>query len=160
MARPAKPPHQVFSPKLLLAVPLVCALLALWLIPTERRLLERQIADKAWGRAIETLRKLPARERAKQARYYALLEIQLERRLLAADDPVALRNLLAHACQLAEPFQFEAAFLVEISAMLDQVRAKFGRNSVMTDGHVAQALHLLVQRRLHVHLHEEVHAAA
>ena len=122
MARPDKQPHVVFSPKLLLALPVVCVLIALWLVPTERRLLERQIVDKAWGRAIETLRKLPARERAKQARYYALLEIQLECRLLAADDPVALRNLLVRACELAEPFQFDSDFLAEITALLDPVR--------------------------------------
>mgnify|MGYP002630421110 CR=1 FL=1 len=107
---------------MLVAVPLICVLIALWLIPTERRLLERQLADKAWGRAIETLRKLPAGERAKQARYYALLEIQLERRLLAPDDPVALHHLLARACELAAPFQFEAAFLAEISSLLAQVK--------------------------------------
>lgn len=122
MAPPSQPSHPVFSPKLLLALPVICVLIALWLIPTERRLLERQIADKAWGRAMETLRKLPARERAKQGRYYALLEIQLERRLLAADDPVALRNLLVRACELAEPFKFDRDFLAEISGLLDPVR--------------------------------------
>lgn len=122
MARPDKQAHVVFSPKLLLALPVLCVLIALWLVPTERRLLERQIVDKAWGRAIETLRKLPARERAKQARYYALLEIQLERRLLAADDPLALRNLLVRACELAGPFNFDSDFLAEISALLDPVR--------------------------------------
>ena len=42
-----------------------------------------------------------AMERAKQAKRYALLEIQLERRLLAPDDPLALRNLLARACEIA-----------------------------------------------------------
>jgi len=122
MARPAKPPVSVFSPKLLIAVPILCAFLALWLIPTERGLLERQLADKKWGRALESLRKLSAKDRARDARRYALLELQLERRLLAPDDPGALGRLLARACELATPFKFEAAFMEEISGLLTQVR--------------------------------------
>ncbi len=122
MARPTKQPVSVFSPKLLIAVPVICAIIAFWLIPTERGLLERQLADKAWGRALETLHKLPAADRAKNAKRYALLEIQLERRLLAPDDPAALRKLLARACEIAAPFKFDADFMQEISAMLDQVQ--------------------------------------
>ena len=122
MARPVKPSVAVFSPKLLIAVPILCAFLALWLIPTERNLLERQLMDKAWGKALITLRGLPAKTRAKEARRYALLEIQLERRLLAPDDPGALSKQLARACELATPFKFEPAFMEEISALLMQVR--------------------------------------
>lgn len=122
MARPAKQTTSVFSPKLLIAVPVICAIAALWLIPTERGLLERQLADQKWGKALETLRKLPEKDRAKEARRFALLEIQLERRLLAPDDPLALRKLLARACEIAAPFKFEAEFMTEISAMLDQVQ--------------------------------------
>jgi hypothetical protein len=103
-------------------VPVLCALLALWLIPTQRGLLERQLADKAWGRALETLRTLPPKERARHARRYALLEIQLEQKLLAKDDPVALRNVLARACELAAPFGFEADFLNAINDLLGQVQ--------------------------------------
>ena len=122
MARPAKPSTAVFSPKLLIAVPFICAVIAVLLIPTERRLLERQLADKKWGNALKTLHSLSPKDRAKDARRYALLEIQLERRLLATDDPLALRNLLARACEIAAPFKFEGGFIQEISAMLDQVR--------------------------------------
>ena len=121
-APPGKKSDSVFSPRLLIAVPVICAIVALWLIPTERGLLERQLADKAWGRALETLHKLPAKERARQARRFALLEIELERRLLAPDDPLALRNLLARACVIAAPFNFDAEFMEAISAMLGQVQ--------------------------------------
>ncbi len=122
MTRPVKPSSSVFSPKLLLAVPVVCAIVALWLIPTERGLLERQMVDKKWGSALKTLQELPPKERAKEPRRYALLEIQLERRLLASDDPVALGKLLARACEIAAPFNFEGAFLQEITALFDQSR--------------------------------------
>ncbi len=122
MARPVKKNPTVFSPKLLLAVPVVCAVIALWLIPTERGLLERQLADKKWGNALKTLQELPAKERAKDARRFALLEIQLERRLLAPDDPRALGRLLARACEIAAPFKFEGEFLQEITALFDLSR--------------------------------------
>lgn len=122
MARPAKQPTLVFSPALIVGGVLLVVFLAFWFVPSDRGLLERQLADKAWGKALETLRKLPDKDRAKDARRFALLEIQLERRLLAADDPVALRNLLARACEIAAPFKFEGEFMTEISALLDQVR--------------------------------------
>ena len=122
MARPAKSSTSVFSPKLLLTVPVVCAIVALWLIPTQRGLLERQLADKKWGNALKTLHELSAAERAKDDRRYALLEIQLERRLLAPDDPVALGKLLARACAIAAPFKFTPEFMQEITALFDQSR--------------------------------------
>ncbi len=122
MARPTKRATPVFSPSLIVGGVLLVVFLGIWFVPTERRLLENQLVDKAWGKALITLRGLPEKTRAKDARRYALLEIQLERRLLAADDPVALRNLLARACELATPFKFEAAFMEEISALLTQVR--------------------------------------
>lgn len=122
MALPTRQPATVFPPWLLIGVAVICAALALWLIPTERGLLERQLADKAWGNALKTLNNLPERERAKHARRYALLEIDLERRLLAKDDPLALRNLLARACELAAPFKFDPAFMEAITALLDQVQ--------------------------------------
>ena len=122
MPRPTKTATPVFSPALIVGGVLLVVFLALWFIPTERGLLERQLADKAWGRALETLRKLPDRERAKQAKRYALLEIQLERQLLAPDDPLALRNLLARACQIAAPFKFEGEFMTEIAGLLDRVQ--------------------------------------
>lgn len=122
MARPAKPPATVFSTKLLLAVPVVCVVVALWLIPTERGLLERQLADKKWGSALKTLNGLPEKERAKDPRRFALIEIQLERQLLAPDDPTALGKLLARACEIAAPHNFEGPFLKEITALFDQSR--------------------------------------
>ncbi len=122
MPKSAKTHNPVFSPAIIVGGVMVLVFLALWLIPTERGLLERQLADKAWGRALETLRNLPAAERAKQAKRYALLEIQLERRLLAPDDPLALRNLLARACAIAAPFKFEGEFMSEILGMLDRVQ--------------------------------------
>ncbi|MBI5799358.1 MAG: tetratricopeptide repeat protein [Verrucomicrobia bacterium] len=120
MARPAKTSTSVFSPKLLFAVPVICAIIALWLIPTQHGLLERHLVDKNWGRALKTLQELPAKDRARDPRRYALLEIQLERRLLAADDPRALASLLARACELAAPFKFTPEFMQEITALLDQ----------------------------------------
>ena len=122
MALPARKPSTVFPPWLLIGVAVICAGIALWLIPTERGLLERQLADKAWGNALKTLNNLPERERARHARRYALLEIDLERRLLAKDDPLALRTLLARACKLAASFKFDPAFMESITALLDQVQ--------------------------------------
>ncbi len=122
MARPATKNAPVFSPSLIVGGVLLVLFLGVFFVPNERRLLERQLADKAWGKALITLKALSAKDRAKDARRFALLEIQLERRLLAADDAVALRNLLARACELAAPFKFDAEFMAEISGMLDQVR--------------------------------------
>lgn len=122
MAPPVKKTTPVFSPSLIVGVVLLAVLLGLWFIPTERRLLERQLADQSWGKALATLKSLSAKDRTKDARRFALLEIQLERRLLAPDDPFALRQLLARACELAAPFKFEADFMQEISALLDRVR--------------------------------------
>lgn len=122
MALAAKKTHTVFSPSLIVGGVVVLLFLGLWFIPTERRLLERQLADKAWAKALITLKSLSARDRAKDARRFALLEIQLERRLLANDDAVALRNLMVRACELAAPFRFEAEFMQELSALLDQVQ--------------------------------------
>jgi tetratricopeptide (TPR) repeat protein len=122
MARPAKQPASVFPLSFLVGGVLLLLLLAVWLVQSKGRHLENQLVDKAWGKALVTLRGLSDKERAKDARRYALLEIQLERRLLAPDDPLALRNLLARACEIAAPFKFEAEFMTEITALLDQVQ--------------------------------------
>lgn len=122
MPRSTKSNTTVFSPAFIVGGVLALFFVVIFFIPTQRGLLERQLSDKSWGRALETLRKLPPRERAKEARRFALLELQLERRLLAADDPLALRNLLARACEIAAPFKFEGEFMTEISALLDQVQ--------------------------------------
>lgn len=122
MARAAKQSTPVFPVGILIGGVVVVVLLGLWLVPSERRLLENQLADKKWGSALKTLNGLPEDERAKNPRRYALVEIQLERRLLAPDDPVALGKLLARACELAAPYKFEAAFLKEISELFDQSR--------------------------------------
>jgi len=122
MPRSTKSNAPVFSPTFIVVGVLLVAFVGFWFIPTQRGLLERQLTDKAWGRALETLRKLPERERARDARRFALLEVQLERRLLAPDDPVALRNLLTRACALAAPFAFAGEFMTEISALLDQMQ--------------------------------------
>ncbi len=122
MALPAKKTHTVFSPVLIIGGVVLVVSLGLLFAPSETRLLERQLVDKTWGKALGTLKSLSAKDRAKDARRFALLEIQLERRLLAPDDPIALRNLLARACELAAPFKFEAEFMQEIAGMLDQVQ--------------------------------------
>ena len=73
-------------PKLLAGIVAACAVAALLLLPNQETLLERQLRDEDWPKALESLRGLPAIERVERAEHYDLLEIRLRRLTLAPDD--------------------------------------------------------------------------
>ncbi len=110
--RPAR--SRPISPWLVAGMIGVCALAAYLLLPSHRTLLERQVRDGAHRRALETLQQIPAGERKSDEKFFALLEIQLERKVLVTGQSAAAARLLAKACAGAERFAFDRAFLDEV----------------------------------------------
>jgi len=105
------------SPKLLGGIVLIVVVVAVLLIPSQRKLLESQLSDQDWEKARQTLAALTPEERAANPAYYDLLELQLTRRTLKPDDLEAFQALLPRAIELAEKHDYAPEFVQEIEQL-------------------------------------------
>jgi tetratricopeptide (TPR) repeat protein len=101
-------------PKLLAGIVAACAVAALLLLPNQETLLERQLRDEDWPKALESLRGLPAIERVERAEHYDMLEIRLRRLTLAPDDREGFTSALAATIETANGYEFTPGFVDEI----------------------------------------------
>lgn len=107
-------------PKLLLGIVVACVVAAVMLLPSRETLLDRQLRDEAWDKALNTLRNLPVMERNIRAEYYDLLELQLRRRMIPPDDRERFTELLDDALQAAVRHDFSEDFVAEIEKLAEQ----------------------------------------
>lgn len=106
------------SLKLLTGLILVSIAAAYYLLPTHRKLLDRQLQDGETKKALSTLRGMPAHEREKDVAYYALLELRLVRELLDPADSQAVIRQLLEASHGYEQFDFRDEFLKELLPLI------------------------------------------
>lgn len=105
------------SPWLLGGIIFVVIVVAVILLPSQKRLLENQLSDQAWDKAYATLKEISPAERAGKAAYYDLLELQLRRRMLAPDDLDGFSALLPEAVKAAMTHGLTAEFIREIEQL-------------------------------------------
>jgi tetratricopeptide (TPR) repeat protein len=105
-------------PTTLLGVLVGCGLVTMFLLPSDRQLLERQLRDGYTDRALQTLRRLSGKERSKRPGYYAVLELRLRRQTADAEAADEINALTVAACRAFEQFDYPADFLSEILALI------------------------------------------
>ena len=110
-----------FSPWMLAGIVVVVLILAIYLIPSEKRMVQKYIADQDWDKAYAALLALPKSEREKQAHYYDHQEIRLRRLRLDPADIEAHAALLPDAIEAAAKHKFTPEFQVEIDQLLERV---------------------------------------
>ena len=106
------------SLRLLTGLILVSITVAYYLLPTHRKLLERQLEDGKTQKALFTLRGMPASEREKDSAYYTLLELRLVRELLDPSDTQAVIRQILEASHGYEQFDFQDPFLKELLPLI------------------------------------------
>ena len=113
MSPTAKPPTPV-PPWLLAGLLTVCLVGGFLLLPSQRGLLERQIKDGSFAKALETLHTLPPRERRRNPRTYDLLEVQLVRQSVAHPDTATTRKQLAACLDAYFRYGLDEGFQAEL----------------------------------------------
>lgn len=114
------------SPWLLAGVVVVIILVAVYLIPSEKRMVEQHMSDQNWDKAYAALRALPENERDKRPAYYDHLEIRLRRLQLDPADAEAHAALLPEAIDKAAQHGFTPEFQLEIDQLLKRAPGTIG----------------------------------
>ncbi|MCF7763721.1 MAG: tetratricopeptide repeat protein [Verrucomicrobia bacterium] len=104
--------------RMLAGLIIVSLTLAYYLLPSSRKLLERQLEDGQLPQALSTLRDIPLSERETDPAFFDLLELQLVRQLLDPTEPRMVIRQLLEAAHGYEAHGFRDAFLVEILTMI------------------------------------------
>jgi tetratricopeptide (TPR) repeat protein len=105
------------SPWLLAGIVFACIVIVILLVPSQEKLLARQLSDQEWDKAYATLQQIDPSKRESRPAYYALLDLQLRRRLLAPDDLDGHTALLPEAVAAAVAHGFTEDFIREIEQL-------------------------------------------
>lgn len=106
------------SLRLLAGLIVVSLSAAYYLLPSHRKLLDRQLQDGKNRQALFTLKGMPASEREKDSAFYAILELRLTREILDPADSAGVIRQLLEACHAYEQFGFRDEFLREILPLI------------------------------------------
>jgi tetratricopeptide (TPR) repeat protein len=121
------------SPAAILGILVVCSVMAYFLAPSDRVLLERQLRDGSNKRALATLQRISTEERLKDPEYYALLELRLTRQGLDPKSVQAVDQEILNAWQVCEKHGFHNDFVQELPPLLAMVSVQHGFDLIKTN---------------------------
>ncbi len=98
----------------LMGILLACAITCYLLVPNQKNLLYRLVKDGKPERALEVLHSLPQAEKARDAEFYELLRLRLNRQVLNPEDKAGVIAQFQDSLQAFERFSSSLDFLAEV----------------------------------------------